>query len=349
MSLRLQAIGRARVSELLPLFADANYRQTWSYADAAARRIGARSEWFEASDEVGVVALANVRVKAIPFGLGGIALVSGGPLVRRVGDAVADHAARHVAALRQMLDALRDEFVQRRGMTLRIHGAIGDAAWNSAQRIVLAEAGFALGEGGNPYRTILKRIDGTEADLRRSFAQKWRNQLNAAERQGLTIESGADRALFDRFDRLFQHTRDQKGFSVDLDLGFFREVREKSLAGEPLPWITLVKHGDADVSGHLGMYAGETGVYLLGGTNDDGRQTKAAYLAQWAAIQHARSLGCAWYDTGGIDPVANPGVFHFKDGLEGLDVVAAGPAEACASGSRAALTRLAERFYAARR
>ena len=36
-----------------------------------------------------------------------------------------------------------------------------------------------------------------------------------------------------------------------------------------------------------------------------------------------------YYDLGGIDPVRNPGVFHFKSGLSGQDVTYSTPLEAC--------------------
>ena len=338
----LHPVGRERVAMLLPQFADANYRQTWSYAASAAQRLGARSEWAEICSERETIGLANVRVKTLPLGLGGVAFVSGGPLVRsRTRAAVASD----VAAFEASIAALAEEYIRRRGLKLRIHAAVGAPDWNFAQRNVLSAHGFVVVESAAIYRTLIKSIRGTDDELRKSLAQKWRNQLNAADRQGLTIECGDDIRLFERFEILFRHTRDQKGFFVDLDLDFFRAVRQDSKEAEPKPWITLIRSGGLDVSGHLGMYMGDTAVYLLGGTNDEGRRVKAAYLAQWEAMRHARAQSCVWYDTGGIDPLGNPGVFHFKAGLAGVDVTAAGPVERAPRGPRAFITKVAEQAY----
>lgn len=337
---------RRRVCATLPSFADANFRQSWAYADLAARRVGGASEWFELREGADSIALANVRIKRLPLGLGGIALLSGGPLVRHLSAACGSDPAE---SLRRMLRLLVEEFVRRRGLKLRVQAAPGCPDWNRQQEAVLADCGFALASQARPYRTILKSIEGDEDDLRRSLEQKWRNQLNAASRQGFTVEAGSTPALFERFSPLFGSTQSGKGFSVDLDAGFFSRVGGATEAGEPTPWVTIVSHEGRDVSGHLGMYMGDTGVYLLGGTTDEGRRLKAAYWAQWQAILHARSVGCSWYDLGGIDPEGNPGVFHFKEGLKGIDLLAPPPVELGSGGLRGIFTEWAEAFVIRRR
>ena len=51
---------------------------------------------------------------------------------------------------------------------------------------------------------------------------------------------------------------------------------------------------------------GDTAVYLLAASNEAGRQTNAAYLLQWKAIEAAIARGCRWYDLGGVHPENNP-------------------------------------------
>jgi FemAB family len=65
---------------------------------------------------------------------------------------------------------------------------------------------------------------------------------------------------------------------------------------------------------------GDSAVYLLGATNDDGLNSKGAYLLQWTLIRWLKENGAKWYDLGGIDPEGNPGVYHFKRGLSGVDI-----------------------------
>jgi hypothetical protein len=42
-------------------------------------------------------------------------------------------------------------------------------------------------------------------------------------------------------------------------------------------------------------------------------------------MQWLKENGVRWYDLGGIDPDQNPGVYHFKKGMSGLDVVHINP------------------------
>jgi lipid II:glycine glycyltransferase (peptidoglycan interpeptide bridge formation enzyme) len=65
---------------------------------------------------------------------------------------------------------------------------------------------------------------------------------------------------------------------------------------------------------------GDSGIYLLGATSDDGLNARGAYLLQWTMIQWLKENGFKWYDLGGIDPQGNPGVYSFKKGLSGADM-----------------------------
>ena len=95
-------------------FLDRNYEQSLTYERAAAARIGAGTQIFAIEAGADVLALALVRVKAVP-GLGrGIAWVPSGPLVVRQG--LAPDAA-HLAAV---LGALRQRVAVEEGHILRV-------------------------------------------------------------------------------------------------------------------------------------------------------------------------------------------------------------------------------------
>jgi lipid II:glycine glycyltransferase (peptidoglycan interpeptide bridge formation enzyme) len=99
------------------------------------------------------------------------------------------------------------------------------------------------------------------------------------------------------------------------------------------------------VAGHVASFLGDTCVYLLGATSEEGLRTKAAYLLQWRVIQAAHEKGFKWYDLGGIDPEANPGVHHFKRGLGAQEITAPGPLEYPAAGWRRAAVHGSEQVY----
>jgi hypothetical protein len=85
---------------------------------------------------------------------------------------------------------------------------------------------------------------------------------------------------------------------------------------------------------------GDSAIYLLGATSDDGLNAKGAYLLQWTLIQWLKESGFKWYDLGGIDPEGNPGVYSFKRGLSGTDVSQLTPLVACNSVVSSAIVRV---------
>jgi lipid II:glycine glycyltransferase (peptidoglycan interpeptide bridge formation enzyme) len=336
--LELRRAGRDEWIALAAGFADHNYRHCWDYAERLAARAGAAAEHVVVERDGHPVGLASVRVKRIPGAGTGIAYVSGGPLVRR--------SAHDVPAerLEAALAALRREYVDRRRLVLRVAPAIGEERWNAGQDACLRATGFRPGAHLRPYRTMMVDLDRPLADVRNGLAKKWRNLLRGAERLGLEVAHGTQPELFDAFAPLFDELVARKAFAVDLGADFYaalqRELPEHerlhvaiaSLDGEPAAGVVASIHGD-------------TAVYLLGASNDLGRRTNAAYLLQWEVIEAAAARGCRWYDLGGIDPVANPGVHRFKERMGGADVVAPGPYELAPGRVRGAAVHAAERAF----
>jgi hypothetical protein len=318
-------------------FADRNYRQTWGFGVACAARVGAVSEHVAIRNDSQVIALADVRIKSIPLIGGGIAYVNGGPLVRR-----SDGSGR--GALAASLEILGEEYVRRRGFVLRIAPALGPPEWNEVQSRTCEDAGLKPVAGGGRYRTILVDLRPPLDAIRRSLAQKWRNCLNRAEKNGLTLRRGTDAALFDEFGRLFAALRGRKEFAVELDAAFYARVQAAQDPAEKFH-VTLAEFEGRPVAGHVGSMLGESCVYLLGASNEEGLAQKASYLVQWDVIRSARDRGCQWYDLGGIDPENNPGVYHFKEGLGGMDITSPGPFESAPRGLKQLIALGGERLY----
>src|SRR2546421_6459352 len=105
-SLTVEPVGIDRWRDLFAQFADANYRQSWEYADATAARHRACVEHVAILGDRQVVGLAAVRIKKVPLIGGGIAYVSGGPLTRGTGEPA--NASGFVA----VACALREEYAQ---------------------------------------------------------------------------------------------------------------------------------------------------------------------------------------------------------------------------------------------
>lgn len=321
-------------------FADHNYRHCWDYAEMLAARSGAAAEHVVVEGDGVPLGLASVRVRRLPGAGTGIAYVAGGPLVRGRGD----DAPRE--RLDAVLAALRREYVDRRRLVLRVAPAIGEERWNAAQDRCLLAAGFRPDRRLRPYRTIVVDLDRPLADVRKGLAKKWRNLLGNAERQGLHVTAGTRPELFDDFAPLFAELVARKAFAVDLGADFYAALQPRLPEAERL-LVAIAWHEGRPAAGVVASVHGDTAVYLLGASNDAGRGTNAAYLLQWRVIEAASAQGCRWYDLGGIDPVANPGVHRFKARMGGTEAVAPGPYELAPGRIRGAAVHAAERAFRA--
>ena len=334
--LTIAPLAVAEWSALAPRFRDHNYRQSWAFAQVCADRVGAVSEHIRIDRHGELIGVCDVRVRKLAVVGGGIAYVNGGPLVRL-------GKAPEIDALRDVLTALRCEYVERRRMILRVAPTIAPEASSSDLAAVFAENGFAPADQPS-YRTLFLDIRAPLESLRSGLAQKWRNGLNSAEKQGLELECGSSQELMQAFVGLFGEFRDRKRFDLDLGPEFYARAQETAPPEERF-LVTLARRDGEVVAGHVASCLGDTSVYLLGASLPSGLQAKAGYLLQWRAIQEARERGLAWYDLGGIDPVGNVGVYHFKKGISGIDVTAPGPFEVVPRHASAMLTRFGERLY----
>ena len=93
--------------------------------------------------------------------------------------------------------------------------------------------------------------------------------------------------------------------------------------------VLICEQGGVPVAGLVASAIGDSAIYLLGATSDDGLNAKGAYLLQWTLIRWLKENGIRWYDLGGIDPEGNPGVYSFKRGLSGADLHQLTPFMAC--------------------
>lgn len=324
--LTVESIDRRQWLALVQGFSDYSYRQEWAYARLIAERRRATSENVAIRQENRLLGLANVRIKKAPLRLGGLAYVSWGPIVHQD---ESDHRSRFLLCMK----ALRYEFVKRRNLLLRIdiQFSIRERMLNETINATLVEIGFTRATNVQRERTLIVDLNYPEETLRSQLAQKWRNCLNQAQRNGLTIRTGNSCEIMREFSELYNRFIKRKQFSVDLDAEFYSSVQSSTDQASRFD-VSLVEKHEQVVAGQVTSMLGDTCIYLLGATDIEGLKTKASYLLQWNVITTAKKRGIKWYNLGGIDPVRNPGVYHFKKGLSGKDVFSTGVYEAKPSG-----------------
>ena len=320
-------------------FRDYNYRQAWAYGALLASKRGATTEHVDIRCGGETIGLADVRIKRLPLVGGGLAHVSGGPLVRLLDDPEDDLARFDLA-----VEALVQEFVRRRGLTLRVVAPVGTAEHNQSAAERLAHAGFRPSAHVPAYRTVLLDIDRPLEEIRSSFHRHWRRHLNSSERQGLEVTFGTEPDRFEQIARMSEALAARKGFELDLDARFYADVQSELEDRDRLVAGLVLKDG-TPVAGNITAVHGDTAVYLIGASTDEGLACRAGYQMHWRTIELVREQGLPWYDLGGIDPVANPGVASFKLRTNGSDVTAAGPLECSPPGVRGRVAGWAERGY----
>jgi len=103
--------------------------------------------------------------------------------------------------------------------------------------------------------------------------------------------------------------------------------------------ILICEQQGVPVAGVIGTALGNSGIYLFGATSTKGMQSKGSYLLQWRMIQQLKENGVRYYNLGGINPESNPGVYHFKKGLAGQDVLYLNPLVCSRNALSSALAR----------
>jgi len=317
--------------ELLQTFEDASIYQTWSYGKV---RWGERRLSHIVCKQDGeIVGIAQVAVVKPPVFNIGIAYAPWGPLWKR------KEASNRIERFQHVIACMKQEYAVRRGLLLRIAPNHFEPEEGPAIS-VLREAGFE--RKAVPYRTLRLDLGCSLEDLRKKLDQKWRNQLNRAEKNDLRLVEGTDPELYKKFLFIYHQMMERKKFETGVDVSEFQKIQEDLPDRMKMKIIVCEVDGEP-VSALIGSIIGNSGIYLLGATSDEGMKTKGSYLQQWRMIQHLKSAGSTYYDLGGIDPENNPGVFHFKAGLSGKEVSHIGLFEACDNRVSSRAVRVAEK------
>jgi hypothetical protein len=318
-------------SQLLDRFEDSNIYQTWSYG---AVRWGSKSLShlvLKCGDEpVAAAQLRIVRPGGMPVG---IAYLRWGPLCQIRGT---DLDPEVFAA---MATALRDEYCKKRGLYLEIL----PNAFSGSPRADVFHSAFGGYDCGlqisdENYRTLVLDLEPSLETLRKNMEKKWRNQLNASERNNLTVTAGVTSKDFSAFKELYSEMWERKKFKTTVSVEEFGKVQEELPENQRMKIMLCMQEGKP-VAGVVCSALGNSAIYLLGATNETGMKLKAAYLLHWAVIRSLKEQNIRYYDLGGIDPEANPGVYHFKSGFSGADVSHISPITNCDSAVTRALVK----------
>jgi lipid II:glycine glycyltransferase (peptidoglycan interpeptide bridge formation enzyme) len=289
--------------EILGKFRDANIYQTWAYGTV---RFGANNlSHVVLKRDKQIVAAVQLRIiKISPF-KAGMAYVRWGPLWRRRDS---DYA---VEDFRQVLIALRREYVDRRGLLLRLIPNETEQC-QAELRPILENTGFKW----HPvdYRTLYLDLRTPLDVIRGNMSKNWRKHLNKAERRGLAVVEGTDERLFECVYRLYRELLSRKRFEPGINIDEYRRAQE-ILPDSFKMRIMVCEYEKRPIAGLVGSSIGDNGIELIAATGDDGLELGGSYLLRWKMLEYLKNSGCQFYNLNGINPERNPGGYQFKSGL----------------------------------
>ena len=293
--------------KIIDNFADSNLYQSWDY-DVA--RCGEENISHIVLRFAGkIVAAAQARIIRVPFLGIGAAYVRWAPIWQ------IRNQPPNTTNFRMALRALRNEYVSRRGLLLRVFPILYEED-SCSYTDILSQEGYVLVREESRARTLVMDISQPLDDIRKNFDQKWRNCLNKSERNNLEVIEGNDDRLFAEFIDIYRAMLKRKMFLEPSNIDEFKKIQHR-LPAEHKMRIFICRANGINSAGVICANIGETGIYLFGATNVRGLTNKGSYLLQWKAIQWLKESGCKKYNLNGINPTKNPGSYHFKAGLSG--------------------------------
>jgi len=289
-------------------FDDANLYQTWAYAAVTSSRRNMSHLILRKHNKI--VAIAQSRIARPPMLRTGVAYVFWGPLWRRRETAEASEEI-----FRQVVRALRNEYVGRRGLVLRIFPLLYDSDSPSFSTI-LTEEGFAPVALQARGRTILMDLAPPLEDIRNGMGSHWKRELKEAERKALEIVQGNTEELFDRFIDIYREMVSRKRFVEPNDIDQFRRI-QRQLPENLKMKVMLCRSGERICAGLICSAIGRNALYLFGATGNMGMKSRGSYLLQWTLVEQLKRNNVSVYDLNGINRMNNPGTYKFKSDFSG--------------------------------
>ena len=303
----IDRISRQEWETLVLQFRDATINQTWSFGAGLSGENSLSHIVLKKDDEI--VAAAQVRIETVPIIGAGIAYLGWGPLWQRWDreDDLEDFC--------QIAKALRDEYATRRGLLLTVlpNKWECDPEAEAFGPMLTTEA---FEWRPDSHRTLLLNLDPSVEDLRKQLRPRWRNYLKRVEKEDMLLHEGYGDDLFEKFKVMYKEMYARKNYPADIDIEKYAVIQ--SDLPDALKFRIVLCELDGELmAGGVFSTIGDTGIYALGATSNNGIKSRASYLVHWRIVQWLKEKGCRRYDLGGTDPEKTPGTYQFKAGICG--------------------------------
>lgn len=282
-------------------------------------RFGWRVERVALARAGALVAGAQMLTRDFPLGLK-LAYVPRGPVIN----------ARDADAQKILLDEL--------GAIARARGAFAlklEPNATSPLPIAFEERGLEPARTLQPQTTIHVDLTRDLETILAAMKPKWRYNIRLAEKKGVTVRGGDARDA-DLFFNLLQITSQRDGFAIHAR-DYYRAALEL-LSADAGAQLFIAEYAREPLAAIFVTAVGDEAIYLYGASSNAQRDKMPNHALHWAAMQWAKTRGCARYDLWGIADTAwadvpvgtknnsslQHGLYQFKHGFGGEVVRYAG-------------------------
>lgn len=289
----------------LVMFSDASIYQTWSYGAI---------KWGEHNlshvilkKNTIIVSMVQLRISRFPIFRYGIAYINWGPIWKKKDELI------NIAHLRNMVRALYNEYVLKRGYYLRILPKLFDENYRTEIFDIFRSENFSWSP--DSVKTIVVDLSVPTEELRRNLSKGWKHSLNFALRQNLRFIEGSGDELSEILLKISREMKQRKKFIGD-DQDTLITVNKDLPEYLKLKIVICMSENEAVAA--LGWpVIGSTGMVLVGGTGNKALKLKASVLLWWKMIEYYKTNSYLRCDLAGVNLRRNPGGYTFKKGLAG--------------------------------
>jgi len=182
--------------------------------------------------------------------------------------------------------------------------------------VALMKLGFSPILTNKMFTYLFPRDNFTEANM--SLSKNWRHNLKRAQNNtDLKIEWSTSeeerKKIMLNLSVMYKGLTQRKKFKAGIDITHAAEI----LASDKSMIIVQAKLKDEVVAIRIASVCNDHILDLVAASNEGATKCYANYLLMWEMIKKMAELNRNYFDSGGVEPSANIGVFNFKKGLNG--------------------------------
>lgn len=167
--------------------------------------------------------------------------------------------------------------------------------------------------------TLIRSIRHPRDTADTGYSSNWSRNLRRGQRRDITAEIWAapDSGTIARLHRDVESTK--RAFVADWRTSDVALHHLISSFGERLHFVRAVDASGRTLSIRAATVYGSYAFDFLAATSNEGRKCYASNVAMHELLASTAAQGATFYDFGGVDPLANKGVYDFKHGAGGAE------------------------------